>query len=190
MQNDNQETTSSTVTASDYNYPSMSSMSKNQKKFPKKLLYIIISILAVVIVAAGTAFVLLNLPKPSTAENVDNSTQGQLTRLLQSSNSDKKSASIESLEITSSGTADYKNAKAKLVSDRAEYALFYQTPDSTWHYFTVTENQDMLSCSDYNSDDLLNSYVGFTCQNTTTNKSSYVEKPNPTFEVIPGALGG
>jgi hypothetical protein len=40
-------------------------------------------------------------------------------------------------------------------------ALFYQTPDYEWHFFTGT--QSALSCSDYNTPDLRKAYAGDMC---------------------------
>lgn len=42
-------------------------------------------------------------------------------------------------------------------------ALFYQTPDGTWHYFQNT--QSILSCSTYNTNDLKKAFAGTTCDN-------------------------
>ena len=40
-------------------------------------------------------------------------------------------------------------------------ALFYRTPDGTWHYFANT--QDEIMCAQYTSADLKNAFAGVTC---------------------------
>lgn len=50
-------------------------------------------------------------------------------------------------------------------------ALFYQTPDKVWHFFTGTQSQ--LPCTRFDTADLKKAYVGESCYEAT-NKSSTV----------------
>ncbi len=101
-----------------------------------------------------------------------------------------KEVVISNPEIQASGTDNYKTASLGLtsvVSGDVTQAKFYQTPEGKWYFFSVTQDQDKVSCSDYSSEGLVNAYVGYTCWDTAKNESSFVAKPNPTFEIVPGA---
>lgn len=97
-------------------------------------------------------------------------------------------------EIQNSGTKDYKYGVVNysLINETAKgaEALFYQLPDKTWHFFTVAEDREKIPCSDFKTDELVNAFIGFICYDTSLNSSSYVLRPNPTFEVVPGEMGG
>ncbi len=94
----------------------------------------------------------------------------------------------------SSATKDYANtsvnvASVKTPSDNSS-AEFYQTPDKNWHLFAVAKDPAKIACTDYNTDDLKKAYAGFSCWDTSTNTGSFVEQSQPTFEVVPGSIGG
>lgn len=96
-------------------------------------------------------------------------------------------------DIQNSVTENYKNARLSVFGldnlGNSSTAEFYQTPDGNWHFFTASEKQGKINCSDYDTDELKNAYLGFSCWNALTKKSSFVQKPNPTFEIVPGASG-
>jgi len=103
---------------------------------------------------------------------------------------------FSNLIVQTSGTEGYENAHLN-VSDLdisiISKGLFYRKKDSNWSYFSVTSDQDKISCSDYDNDDIINAYVGFTCQDTDKNKSSYVQRAIPEVinnDLEPGSFGG
>lgn len=96
--------------------------------------------------------------------------------------------------IQNSINKGYKNAKLAISSvsevNSSSTGEFYQTPDKKWHFFTSTKDQDKIACSDYNTDDLKKAYIGFTCWDESANASAFVKQDDPTFEVVPGSIGG
>lgn len=58
--------------------------------------------------------------------------------------------------------AGYRTAEVSMGNDMSGFmALFYQTPDQSWHFFTGT--QSVMSCSKYNTQDLKKAYAGDPC---------------------------
>jgi type II secretory pathway pseudopilin PulG len=166
---------------------------KIKRKNSKKPLFIAFSLLFIIIVAAGTAYVIFQMKKPTVSTSqvkADNSLAHQLSEAYSNSNGNK-TIELDNPVSQTSGTKGYMNASASIKSDNIsdnKKALFYQTPDSTWHFFTTTQNQDTLGCDIYNSADLINAYVGFTCLDTKTNKSSFVEQAQPKFDIVPDSI--
>lgn len=75
------------------------------------------------------------------------------------------------LKVEKSKTVGY--ARAEVGVGGADFdsvggfaAMFYQTPDKTWHYFIGTQN--IVPCADFNTDDLKKAYVGEPCYDTAT----------------------
>ena len=68
-------------------------------------------------------------------------------------------------KIKDSATEGYKTASIPLTGYGGYVggfaALFYQTPDTSWHYFIAT--QSVLMCAEYNTNDLKKAYVGEQC---------------------------
>lgn len=94
------------------------------------------------------------------------------------------------VDVQNSATENYKTARVditELGSDSISLGEFYQTPDSSWYLFVVTQEPNAIDCEDYNTEDLKNAYAGFSCFDTATNTTSFVSKDAPTFEVVPGS---
>ncbi len=174
----------------------------------KKLLYGVLGLLVVVVIAAGTAFTLSKLVGSNTdsdttaTSNTANDDAAlaltlaltkQLTDVYKQSSADaSQDVVLGAPNVQESATEGYKNARADIVAPESSeplMAIFYQTPDSTWHFFTATKDQDALGCAEYNTEDLVNAFIGFTCIDET-GEASYVERPPETFEVIPDSYGG
>jgi len=107
---------------------------------------------------------------------------------------DTQAVLLGKVDIQNSATEGYKNASTTVfrldnLSDGST-AKFYQTPGSNWHFFMTTKDLSKIKCSDYSTTDLVSAYVGFSCWDESSNSSSFVKKDNPTFEVVPGAIGG
>ncbi len=99
---------------------------------------------------------------------------------------------ISDPDIQASGTEGYNTASLDIYSVKSgdvSMAKFYQTTDKKWHLFTITADQDKVSCSSYSSEELINAYVGYTCWDSDNEESSFVARENPTFEVVPDAKG-
>ena len=105
----------------------------------------------------------------------------------------KKDILLVKPDIQNSVTKDYKTAR--LTEYRLGYfgdnssAVFYQTPDGKWNFFTSAKEQDKINCDDYDSTDIVNAYLGFTCWDSSKSSSAFVQKDDPTFEIVPGSAG-
>lgn len=65
---------------------------------------------------------------------------------------------------TQSKTEGYRTVRLRLGDSfgfGSAAGLFYETPDKKWHFFSIS--QAVLSCSEYDTDDLKKAYVGETC---------------------------
>lgn len=82
-----------------------------------------------------------------------------------------KTSGYSTVELPVSAIADNK------ATSTGAYALFYQTPDGLWHYFTDRDTVAGLDCSAYNSRDLQFAYVGTPCRTSSTTAPSVVELP-------------
>lgn len=151
----------------------------------------ILGLVLVVAIAAATVFILSQVSEPEEAPKTTEQT-------LADSLSDAYRAGggngnfFGEPVVQSSATDGYKNAHVK-IDDGSEpnerpTAFFYQAPDGSWQFLTTAKNQDSLSCDLYNTEVLVNAYLGFTCKDGS--KSSFVERENPKFEVLPGSSGG
>ncbi|MGB4762390.1 MAG: hypothetical protein WBP12_03475 [Candidatus Saccharimonas sp.] len=56
-------------------------------------------------------------------------------------------------------------------------ALFYQSPDSLWHYFLDRDTGVAVDCSKYKQTALLYAYAGQVCSITNSNKTNVVTAP-------------
>lgn len=56
-------------------------------------------------------------------------------------------------------------------------ALFYQSPDSLWHYFIDRDGGLMVDCSKYKETAILYAYAGQTCSITNSSKTNVVTAP-------------
>jgi len=95
--------------------------------------------------------------------------------------------------IQTSGTKEYHTALVSVLeldapTIESQTAFYYQTPDNSWHFLTTASDRDKVSCDTF-SEDALNAFIGFTCWDTKANKSAFVSRPAPTFEIIPGSQG-
>lgn len=76
-------------------------------------------------------------------------------------------------KLSDSAVTGYKRANVStgnvnaLVGGAA--ALFYQTQDKTWHYFTST--QSVLPCNDYSAGDVRKAFAGETCMDGSGNQA-------------------
>lgn len=109
----------------------------------------------------------------------------------------KKDTSVDAVfgkpDIQISVTKGYKNAALRYttlteVSD-ATTAMFYQTPDEAWHFFTLASSAQAVACRDYSTPELIDAFLGFSCFDSTANTQAFVKKSNPTFEIVPGSQG-
>jgi len=87
------------------------------------------------------------------------------------------------------GTEGFENANLN-ISDfnngDISKGLFYRKKDSNWSYFKTTADQNKINCSEYNTDDLINSFTGVPCWDSLTNVSSFVSKPAQVIAPNPG----
>lgn len=76
-------------------------------------------------------------------------------------------------KVTDSPIAGYKRANVSTGNINTPVggavALFYQTQDKTWHYFTST--QSALSCTDYPAGDIRKAFAGETCMDGSGNQA-------------------
>lgn len=89
-------------------------------------------------------------------------------------NTDKVRLSVPT--VKDSKTTGYKIAEGSISSYGAQSGaavLYYQTPDSKWHYFRA--GQDTPPCSDYNNDDLKKAFVGEPCYDDANDELSTVK---------------
>ena len=93
------------------------------------------------------------------------------------------------LVVQDSGTPDYENAYLR-VSDidnnSLSVGLFYRKTDGDWRYFKMAEDKYEVACSEYDSEDLISAFVGVTCLDGSTDRSSFVDKPSPVVAPNPG----
>lgn len=157
----------------------------------KKVLYIALSTLLVLAIALTTAFILSRVADTDNSQPNEELTLTQrLAELYKSSGDVDQGITLDTATVQASGTPSYNNAHARIIGidDDKNFAHFYQTPDETWHFFIATPDQDKLKCDVYNTDDLVNAFVGFTCQGAKG--KAFVQKDQPEFEVVPGSSGG
>jgi|GEM_PF-2170080 hypothetical protein len=188
----NQENTQPDVNSNTSSY-------KPPKVRSKKSIFITIGILIVLVIAAATAYLLnANLGTRGDApSNQSETTQVTLKSQLEEAykNSEKNTGEILFLTepiVNDSANEGYKNARVGVANfeEKMTNSHFYQTPDETWHFFVITDNQGAIDCAEYNSEDLVNAFMGFTCWDNSQDASSFVEKDDPVFEIEPGAQGG
>lgn len=78
---------------------------------------------------------------------------------------DKYGTQLSGLQIADAKISGYQTAKASVSGPTARagggVGLFYKAPNQDWKLFKIV--QSVLSCSDYNTDDLKNAYAGVTC---------------------------
>lgn len=168
----------------------------------KKILYGFAGLLLVVVVASATALLLNNIigqdgnqeTNTTTHNSTNNTDQTSLTTRLATLYKNGSDAAgdvaLDTPFVAESATEGYKTAKAVIKGGEPNQqlsAIFYQTPDATWHFFTATQDQDAIKCDAYNTDDLKKAFVSFTCT-TPSGAVSFVELPNPTFEIVPGSM--
>lgn len=74
--------------------------------------------------------------------------------------------------LKESKTSGYKTTELQVstvidnhTTSTGTYALFYQTPNGVWQYFT-DRDAELVDCSLYKSDDQLTAYEGVTCRNS------------------------
>lgn len=86
--------------------------------------------------------------------------------------------------VQAGGVANYQTVRiqvSSVINDHlatdGQYALFYKTPDGIWHYFADQDNQVMISCSLYNSDNTRSAYAGQTCRVANNGSTKVVEAP-------------
>ena len=167
----------------------------------KKILIGVAGLVLVVAISIGTAFALsyvFGSKTETTSDDTEPQTQteispirNQLGTLYAQSSPERSGVAIEEPFVTESAIDGYKTAKAIVADGEPNQrlaALFYQKPDESWHFFAAAIDPDMILCADFNSDDLTNAFVGFTCVDEM-GVSSFVQTPEPTFEVIPGSSG-
>lgn len=161
----------------------------------KTIIFIILGFLLVVGVAVGTAYTLSQLTEPASETNQPETPEEALVRELTTAyevgGGDKGAeVTFETPDVQPGGTEGYKNAKARIAdgepNDRLT-AYFYQAPEGSWKFFAETKDQDTLECALYTTDELINAYIGFTCQEN--NEPSFVQRPEPVFEVFPDSIG-
>jgi len=96
---------------------------------------------------------------------------------------------FSNLIVQTNGTEGYKNSfvnVSDLDSSVISKGLFYKKKDSNWTYFKTTDDQNKINCSEYNNEDLINSFVGVPCWDNSTNVSSFVSKPPQVIAPNPG----
>lgn len=175
--------------------PSTPPFNSPKPRVSKKALIAILGVVGIVVLVAiafTTAYLLSRISEPDSDQESNNgSLTLQLTELYKGSSSDiDQDVTLGDPTVQDSGTIGYKNAQALILGTEAEnneFAYFYQTSDETWHFFATATNQDLIECGIYNTEDLINAYVGFTCQDTEG--PSYVQLEQPEFEVVPGSIG-
>ncbi len=93
------------------------------------------------------------------------------------SKQDIATMSFSTPTVTKSSVAGY--SRAEIAISGAEYSavggfagLFYQTPDTLWHFFVGTQN--ILLCSQYNTPDIKKAYVGEKCMSSDGQQESTV----------------
>lgn len=85
--------------------------------------------------------------------------------------------------VQNSGNSDYRNAHLGMLglgSNKLEKAIFYQSNNSDWRFFTVSDNQANVECSRYDTADIKNAFNGYACWDSSTNSSSSVSIPIDT----------
>lgn len=80
------------------------------------------------------------------------------------------------VKIKDSQADGYQNAQVSVgdVKDMGGYAaLFYKKDGGSWKYFKGT--QEIIPCTEYNTTDIRNAFMGDACWDNTTNKESTVQ---------------
>lgn len=95
--------------------------------------------------------------------------------LYAQNNPDKKAiVGITISSLKDSLSKGYKTAEITIVKDNtsegAVNALYYQTPDGTWHYFKATLLE--IYCEEYNTPDIQKAFIGKPCYDANMNFSS------------------
>lgn len=164
----------------------------------KRIIYVVLGALLVIIVASATAYILSQVSESSSDKTPTSEVplSQKLTELYMNSDGAVQNASLNKAVVQKSAIDGYNNAYAKISGsgfDSSSVAYFYQTTDSSWHFFTVSKDKNKIACSEYNSDDLINAFIGFTCWDTANNISSFVEHPQTITNEAdqgPGEIGG
>lgn len=96
---------------------------------------------------------------------------------------------FSNLIVQASGTENYENAQinvSDLDNSIISKGLFYRKKDINWSYFKTTDDQDKIDCSEYNSKDLIDSFLGVPCWDSSTGVSAFVSKPDQVIAPNPG----
>lgn len=87
--------------------------------------------------------------------------------------------------IAAGSTAGYQRARLQVstvidsqMTSSGQYALYYQTPDGLWHYFTDQDNNVVIDCLQYKTKDLQSVYAGVPCRDLKQGKMSTVPVPH------------
>ena len=91
--------------------------------------------------------------------------------------------------VQDSGTPGYENAHLKVsdIDNNTSFVgLFYRKTDGDWKYFKTAEDQNKIECSEYNNEDLINSFIGFTCWDSSKKVSTFVSRPAQVVAPQPG----
>lgn len=101
-------------------------------------------------------------------------TQKPFYDALRASKSDDQSRSVGYPRISDSRTRGYKTAEASIYNEAqggGAMGLFYMVPGATkWEFFRST--QEIVPCSDYNTNDLKRAYYGERCFDIGTNSDT------------------
>lgn len=82
-----------------------------------------------------------------------------------------QTAGFATVEIPVSTVIDQK------LTSTGSLALFYQTPDSLWHYFLDRDTSVLVDCSKYKTAEVLRAYAGTTCSVANSSKTNVVTAP-------------
>lgn len=81
-------------------------------------------------------------------------------------------------------TAGYKYTQLQVsividnqMTSSGQFALYYQTPDGLWHYFTNQDNDVAIDCAQYSTKDLQSTYAGTACRDLRKGTMSTVPAP-------------
>lgn len=157
----------------------------------RKVLVIVISIAAVLIIAVG---VVLALKFFHGSANVDKTSNSDLDQTATASALESQLKAAYEVGVESSGEVTFISDPVVQDSPMKGYkiarvyvpdtngvstmtALFYQASDQRWVFFKVAASQNVILCSDYDSDDLISAFTGFTCQDEA-GEDSFVSHPS------------
>lgn len=155
----------------------------------KKVVLIVSGALLLIIIAAFTTAVILQNSLGNSSSNTSNDEQAnkelsikqQLAAAYKSSVNEEVDFVSEPV-VQESPVEGYKTARISTQSDEglASLAYFYLVPEESWKFFVISDNQTVQDCDEYNNDDLVNSFVGFTCKEGE--KKSFVKLPEAVDE--------